>query len=142
MALATGVWPKWKQRFLAFRPGRVASTTPHDDLDMVKPLRAHAAGVGALFTTDLTQGRVVVRRLVERESAHGGGQSLRPLLSLVYLSQPGQAEDRWAHGHVEEAIDGRQQLRRVHLTLRATAAMEAGLPDHVWTIEETVGLLG
>jgi len=31
---------------------------------------------------------------------------------------------------------------RVHQTLRVTPAMEAGIADHVWTIEEIVGLLG
>jgi hypothetical protein len=30
---------------------------------------------------------------------------------------------------------------RVHQTLRATPAMEAGLIDHVWSVEEIVGLL-
>jgi hypothetical protein len=30
---------------------------------------------------------------------------------------------------------------RVHQTLRVTPAMEAGLTDHVWPIEEIVGLL-
>jgi hypothetical protein len=30
---------------------------------------------------------------------------------------------------------------RVHKTLRVTPAMEAGLANHVWTIEENVGLL-
>jgi IS1 family transposase len=31
---------------------------------------------------------------------------------------------------------------RIHKTLRVTPAMEAGVSDHVWTIEEIVGLLG
>ena len=31
---------------------------------------------------------------------------------------------------------------RVHQTLRVTPAMEAGVADHVWSIEEIVGLLG
>jgi hypothetical protein len=31
---------------------------------------------------------------------------------------------------------------RVHLTLRVTPAMEAGIADHVWSIEEIVALLG
>jgi hypothetical protein len=31
---------------------------------------------------------------------------------------------------------------RIHQTLRVTPAMEAGLADHVWTMEELVGLLG
>jgi hypothetical protein len=30
---------------------------------------------------------------------------------------------------------------RVHSTLRVTPAMESGLSDHVWTIEELCGLL-
>ena len=30
---------------------------------------------------------------------------------------------------------------RVHQTLRVTPAMEAGVSDHVWSIEEIVGLL-
>jgi hypothetical protein len=31
---------------------------------------------------------------------------------------------------------------RVHQTLRVTPAIEAGIADHVWSIEEIVGLLG
>lgn len=31
---------------------------------------------------------------------------------------------------------------RIHKTLRVTPAMEAGVSDHVWSIEELVGLLG
>jgi hypothetical protein len=31
---------------------------------------------------------------------------------------------------------------RVHQTLRVTPAMEAGVADHVWKLEELVGLLG
>ena len=31
---------------------------------------------------------------------------------------------------------------RVHQTIRVTPAMEAGIADHVWSIEEIVGLLG
>jgi len=30
---------------------------------------------------------------------------------------------------------------RIHQTLRVTPAMQAGLTDHVWEIEELVGLL-
>jgi len=30
---------------------------------------------------------------------------------------------------------------RVHLTLKTTPAVASGLADHVWTIEELVGLL-
>jgi len=31
---------------------------------------------------------------------------------------------------------------RIHKTLRATPAMEAGLTDHVWTIEEMLSKIG
>lgn len=31
---------------------------------------------------------------------------------------------------------------RVHQTLRVTPAMEAGVADHIWSMEEIVGLLG
>ena len=31
---------------------------------------------------------------------------------------------------------------RVHQTIRVTPAMEAGISDHVWRIEEIVALLG
>jgi hypothetical protein len=30
---------------------------------------------------------------------------------------------------------------RVHQTLRLTPAMKAGIADHVWTVEEIVGLV-
>ena len=30
---------------------------------------------------------------------------------------------------------------RIHQTLRCTPAMEAGVADHPWTVEEIVGLL-
>jgi hypothetical protein len=30
---------------------------------------------------------------------------------------------------------------RIHQTLRVTPAMEAGIADHVWTLDELVGLL-
>jgi len=30
---------------------------------------------------------------------------------------------------------------RVHQTLRVTPAMEAGLADHVWTVDELIALL-
>ena len=35
----------------------------------------------------------------------------------------------------------RYNFCRIHQTLRVTPAMQAGLPDHVWEIEELVGLL-
>jgi hypothetical protein len=31
---------------------------------------------------------------------------------------------------------------KIHQTLRVTPAMQAGIADHVWSLEEIVGLLG
>ncbi|MGE3154900.1 MAG: IS1 family transposase, partial [Nitrospiraceae bacterium] len=31
---------------------------------------------------------------------------------------------------------------RIHSTLRVTPAMQAGVADHVWSLDEIVGLLG
>ena len=46
------------------------------------------------------------------------------------------------HGHSVAMYFMYYNFCRVHQTLRVTPAMEAGLSDHVWTIEELVGLLG
>ena len=39
------------------------------------------------------------------------------------------------------AISERLSSRRDHQTLRVTPAMEAGLTDHVWNMDEWIGLL-
>jgi hypothetical protein len=33
------------------------------------------------------------------------------------------------------------QFYRIHQTLRVTPAMEAGVSDHVWSLDEIIGLL-
>lgn len=45
------------------------------------------------------------------------------------------------HGHMVALYFMHYNYCRVHKTLRVTPAMEAGLTDHVWTLEELVGLL-
>ena len=45
------------------------------------------------------------------------------------------------HGHAIALHYMHYNFCRVHLTLRVTPAMEAGIADHVWTLEEVVGLL-
>lgn len=45
------------------------------------------------------------------------------------------------HGHMIALYFMHFNFCRVHKTLRVTPAMEAGLTDHVWDIEELVGLL-
>jgi len=44
------------------------------------------------------------------------------------------------HGHAVALYFMHYNFCRVHKTLRVTPAMEAGLTDHVWTIEELLGL--
>lgn len=45
------------------------------------------------------------------------------------------------HGHAVALHIMYYNFVRVHKTLRVTPAMEAGIADHVWTMEELVGLL-
>lgn len=45
------------------------------------------------------------------------------------------------HGHAIALHFMHYNFCRVHKTLRVTPAMETGLSDHVWTLEELVGLL-
>lgn len=45
------------------------------------------------------------------------------------------------HGHAVALHFMHYNFCRVHKTLRVTPAMEAGLADHVWTVDELVGLL-
>jgi hypothetical protein len=45
------------------------------------------------------------------------------------------------HGHALALYFMHYNFCRVHKTLRVTPAMQAGLSDHVWTLEELMGLL-
>ena len=45
------------------------------------------------------------------------------------------------HGHAVALYFMHYNFCRIHKTLRVTPAMEAGLTDHVWTLEELIGLL-
>ncbi|MCI0356678.1 MAG: IS1 family transposase [Acidobacteria bacterium] len=45
------------------------------------------------------------------------------------------------HGHALALYFMHYNFCRVHKTLRVTPAMEAGLADHVWSLEELLGLL-
>ena len=45
------------------------------------------------------------------------------------------------HGHAVALHFMHYNFVRVHKTLRVTPAMEAGISNHVWTMEELVGIL-
>ena len=45
------------------------------------------------------------------------------------------------HGHSVAVHYMYYNFARVHMTLRSTPAMKAGVTDHLWSIEEIVGLL-
>jgi len=44
------------------------------------------------------------------------------------------------HGHMVALYFMHYNFCRIHETLRVTPAMEAGLTDHVWNIEELISL--
>jgi hypothetical protein len=44
-------------------------------------------------------------------------------------------------GHEITLHDMHNNFCRVHQTLRVTPAMEAGMADHIWSIEEVISLL-
>lgn len=46
------------------------------------------------------------------------------------------------HGHAVALYFMHYNFARVHKTLRVTPAMESGLSDHIWTLEEICGLIG
>jgi len=46
------------------------------------------------------------------------------------------------HGHMVALYFMHYNFCRVHKTLRVTPAMESGLADHIWTLEELIGTLG
>jgi hypothetical protein len=45
------------------------------------------------------------------------------------------------HEHILSLYFMYYNFCRVHQTLRVTPAMEAGIADHVWTVEEMVALM-
>ena len=45
------------------------------------------------------------------------------------------------HGHAVALYFAYYNFVRVHQTLRVTPAMEAGLTDHVWSIEELCAMI-
>ena len=45
------------------------------------------------------------------------------------------------HGHALALYFVHYNFARVHQTLRVTPAMEAGLSDHVWSLDEIVSLM-
>ena len=46
------------------------------------------------------------------------------------------------HGHALSLYFMFYNFARIHQTLRVTPAMQAGIANHVWSIEEIIGLLG
>jgi hypothetical protein len=46
------------------------------------------------------------------------------------------------HGHMVALYFMHYNFCRVHKAVRVTPAMEAGLADHVWGIEELIALIG
>lgn len=65
----------------------------------------------------------------------------------LVLNLSGLSKLRYAktlkHGLKPDGFQNRPAIHfaRIHQTLRVTPAMEAGIANHVWSLEEIVGLL-
>ena len=58
--------------------------------------------------------------------------------TVVFIGEP-----RRPANHIQLAIDGHRAyltIGRIHKTLRVTLEMEAGISDHVWSLEEIATL--
>ena len=75
------------------------------------------------------------RRRFPRAERRRPGRFLSAPRSIVGRNPGGQADDG------PEGYAGHIDAPRIHRTLRVTPAMQAGLSDHVWSIEEIIGLL-
>jgi len=61
--------------------------------------------------------------------------------AVTPLGAPVKARILENHGHAVALYFLHYNFCRVHKTLRVTPAMEAGLADHVWSLEELCSLL-
>ncbi len=70
-------------------------------------------------------------------------QNLTVRMSMRRFTQPTNAFSKKIdnHGHAVALYFIFYNFCRVHQTLRVTPAMEAGLSDHVWSVEELVSLI-
>jgi hypothetical protein len=73
------------------------------------------------------------------ESASTSARSLTELSTLVLFMASTMSSILYL---MESIYHAYYNFCRVHQRLRVTAAMEAGLTDHVWCLDELVGLLG
>ena len=62
------------------------------------------------------------------------------LMVLIVKGPSGQQEGREPRGGRGPILHD-YNFGRIHQTLRGTPAMEAGVANHVWSVEEIVGLL-
>jgi hypothetical protein len=71
-------------------------------------------------------------------------QNLTMRMSMRYFTRLTNAFSKKAtmHSHAVALHFVYYNFARIHQTLRVTPAMEAGISDHAWSIEEIVSLLG
>jgi hypothetical protein len=70
--------------------------------------------------------------VLEHRCGRGADRARRRSISKTGGDNAGSSQD-------ESAVN--YNFARVHQTLGVTPAMEAGIEDHVWSVEEIVGLL-
>jgi hypothetical protein len=78
-----------------------------------------------------------------RPRAHAGGEGATKLRgqvrSQVQLGNEGKKVENHEHSIALHFMH--YNFCRIHGSLRVTPAMEAGVADHVWSLEEVVALL-
>jgi hypothetical protein len=67
--------------------------------------------------------------------------TMRMSTHRFYQTDQRLLEENEMHGHSVALHYASYNFAKIHQTLRVTPAMEAGVADHVWSIEEIVGLL-
>jgi hypothetical protein len=113
--------------------------------------RTGSTSGGSIFSNDSTEDQLSGLRKAEHGEGwetHGAESRSRIRRQIVGI-EDGQAE---AHRLEQQGSSNHAAMvslyfmyynfARVHQTLRVTPAMEAGIANHVWSIEEIVRLLG
>ena len=104
---------------------------------------------GSRFVPDICLGAVKTPRIGNPDQAHistsfveRSNLSMRMGMRRFNRSTNAHSKKLENHCHMIALYFMHYNFCKIHSTLRVTPAMEAGLTDHVWEIEELLGLLG
>src|SRR5580658_640600 len=94
------------------------------------------SAVGRAFSMAILIQPTLVLSFVERQNL-----SMRMGMRRFTRLTNGFSKKLENHGHMVALYFMHYNFCRVHKTVRVKRAMEAGLTDHVWEIEELIGLI-